>query len=206
VSRALTRVVSWGHELLAEKLSAGQLAVDLTSGNGYDALMLYRLVGATGQLIAFDIQAQALQITRQRLLDAGAVVRMQQAVQSPLALLPGVDLVAAGHELLKDFLPAAPQGIIANLGYLPGGDTRLVTQSDSTLRALQQSCDLLAPGGRLVVVAYPGHPGGQEEGELVVKFFADLCEVRFQTLHLKVVNCPLSPFLLVAEKNLKECR
>ena len=205
MSKALTRVVDWGHELLAERVSKGQLVVDLTSGNGYDTLMLYRLVGSTGQVVAFDIQSQALQNTRQRLLEAGGVVRMQPTGQSPLALMPGVDLVAAGHESLQDYLPATPHGIIANLGYLPGGDTQLVTRAESTLQALQQSCEILAPGGRLVVVAYPGHPGGREEGELVGKFFADLCEVSFQALHLKVANCPRSPFLLVAEKSLKEC-
>jgi 16S rRNA C1402 N4-methylase RsmH len=193
-------VVNWGHELLAEKLCKGQLTVDLTAGNGHDTLMLYRLVGSSGQVVAFDIQSQALQNTRQRLLDHRAVVRMQPAGQVPLPLLPGVDLVEAGHEALKDFMPAAPQGIIANLGYLPGGDPQLVTRPESTLRALQHSCELLAPGGRLVVVVYPGHPGGREEGGQVAEFFADLCAVNFQTLHLKVANCPQSPFLLVAEK------
>ena len=196
-------MVSWGHELLAEKISAGQLVVDLTAGNGYDALMLYRLVGSTGQVIAFDVQLTALQNTRQRLLDAGAEVRMRTAGQGPLILLPGVDLIEAGHESLADYLPAAPQAIIANLGYLPGGDPWLVTQPVSTLQALKHSCKLLAPGGRLAVVVYPGHPGGREEGEQIDRFFAGLNDVNFQTLQLKVANCPRSPFLLVAEKRLK---
>lgn len=205
MSRSLTRVVNWGHTLLTEKVNSGQLAVDLTAGNGCDTLMLHRLVGPSGQVIAFDIQSQALENTRQRLLEAGAVVRLQTSGEKPLALSPGVDLVAAGHESLKRYLPAAPQGIIANLGYLPGGDIRLVTQPESTLQALQHGCEMLAPGGRLVVVVYPGHPGGREEGERVSKFFADLCGVKFQALQLKVANCPKSPFLLVAEKNLKDC-
>jgi 16S rRNA C1402 N4-methylase RsmH len=193
-------VVGRGHELLAEKIRKGQLTVDLTAGNGYDTLMMYRLVGFTGQVVAFDIQPQALQSTRQRLLDQGAVVRLRNADQAPLELLPGVDLVEAGHETLKEFLPAAPQGIIANLGYLPGGDQQLVTRPESTLQALQQSCEWLAPEGRLAVVVYPGHPGGAEEGELVDNFFTNLCEVNFQVIQLKVVSRPQSPFLYVAEK------
>ena len=200
MSKGLTRVVSWGHELLAEKINTGQLTVDLTAGNGYDSLMLYRLVGSSGQVIVFDVQSQALQITRQRLLGQGAVVRMWKADQVPLALLPGVDLIEAGHEALKDFLPTAPQAIIANLGYLPGGDQHLVTRPESTLQALQQSCEVLAPGGRLAVVVYPGHPGGGEEGEQVASFFANLCDVSFHVLQLKVANRPQSPFLCVAEK------
>ena len=98
MSKALTRVVNWGHELLAEKISKGQLAVDLTAGNGYDTLILHRLVGSSGQVVAFDIQLQALHNTRQRLLDQGAVVRMRRAGEAPLKSLPGVDLVAVGHE------------------------------------------------------------------------------------------------------------
>jgi len=112
----------------------------------------------------------------------------------------GVDLVEVGHEELQRYLPAAPQGIIANLGYLPGGDRRLVTRPLTTLAALQQSCDLLAPGGRLVVVVYPGHPGGVEEGLAADGFFAALEDRRFQVLQLKVLTRPEAPYLLVAEK------
>ena len=206
MSKALTRVVNWGHELLAETVSKGQLAVDLTAGNGYDTLMLHRLVGSSGQVVAFDIQLQALHNTRQRLVDQGAVVRLRRAAEAPLESLPGVDLVAAGHEFMKDFLPAAPQGIIANLGYLPGGDQQLVTRAESTLQALQHASDLLAPGGRLAVVVYPGHPGGSEEGQRVSSFFTDLCALSFQVVQLKVLNCAQSPFLLVAgKKALKDC-
>lgn len=200
MTHALTRIVNWGHELLAEKISEGQLTVDLTAGNGYDTLMLHRLVGDCGQVIAFDIQPAALQSTRQRLLDSGATVRMWQAGEFCIPSAGGVDLVEVGHEELQRYLPAAPQGIIANLGYLPGGDRRLVTRPLTTLAALQQSCDLLAPGGRLVVVVYPGHPGGVEEGLAADGFFAALEDRRFQVLQLKVLTRPEAPYLLVAEK------
>ncbi len=51
-------------------------------------------------------------------------------------------------------------GIIANLGYLPGGDRAIITRSESTLAALDQSLTSLAVGGRVAVVVYPGHAGG----------------------------------------------
>ncbi len=200
MSPALTRVVSWGHELLAEKVKKNQLTVDLTAGNGYDTLMLYRLVGAGGQVIAFDIQASALESTRQRLLDAGAEIRLHTTKNSLVQRQPGVDLIEAGHETLLHYLPEAPHGVIANLGYLPGGDQQLVTRPDSTLQALESACQVLAPGGRLAVVVYPGHPGGSEEGEQVCQFFAKLNQDSFQVLEMKVANRPQAPFLLVAEK------
>ncbi|MBE9487133.1 MAG: methyltransferase domain-containing protein [Chloroflexi bacterium] len=196
----MTRVVSWGHELLAEKIKKGQLVIDLTAGNGCDTLMLHRLVGETGQVVAFDIQSAALESTRQHLLEHGAVVRMWQAGAGKLPIASGVDLIQAGHESLADYLSQAPQGVVANLGYFPGGDPQIITRPDSTLKALRQACHLLAPGGRLAVVIYLGHPGGAEEGRLVDGFFAGLPAADFQVLQLKVSNRPEAPFLLVAEK------
>ena len=200
MNRQLTRIVGWGHELLAEKISNGQLVVDLTAGNGYDALMLWRLVGPLGQVIAFDIQEAALESSQQRLEAAGAKVRRWPERQEALARQPGVDLVAAGHQLLSQYLPEAPQGIIANLGYYPSGDKEVTTQPETTLQALQQSCRLLAPGGRLAVVVYCGHPGGMEEARTVDRFFSALDEKACQVLQLKVLNRPDAPYLLVAEK------
>lgn len=200
MKHSLTKVVTWGHDLLAEKIKKKQLAVDLTAGNGYDTLILYRLVGVEGQVIAFDIQPEALENTRRRLMEFGATVRMRQADGFPLPRIAGVDLVASGHENLQQFLPAEPQGIIANLGYLPGGDQRVITRPDSTCQALQQASEVLSPGGRLAVVVYPGHPGGAEEGDKVAKFFSGLCETSFQVLQMKVINRAEAPFLLVAEK------
>ena len=199
MSPSLTRIVSWGHELLAESTTEGQLAVDLTTGNGYDALMLWRLVGPTGQVIGFDIQPQALVNTQQRLLETGAPVRMRGAGEM-LAAAAGVDLVASGHQHLQRYLPAAPAAIVANLGYLPGGDERLVTRPETTVAALQQAVASLAPGGRLAVVVYAGHPGGQQEAAAVDSFFTALDASAFQVLQLTVANRPEAPYLLVAEK------
>jgi predicted methyltransferase len=200
VSRALTRVVSWGHELIAEKVSKGQLVVDLTAGNGYDVLMLSRLVGMSGQVIAFDIQSDALKNSQQRLLADGATVRLWTDTDSVIPSAAGVDLVEAGHENLQRYLPGPPQGVIANLGYLPGGDRQIISQPQTTVQALRQSCELLAPGGRLAVVVYPGHPGGSAEGAAVESFFSGLDESGFQVLQLKVANRSAAPYLLVAER------
>jgi len=199
VRTALTRIVNWGHALLAEVTGSGQLVVDLTAGNGHDTLMLWRLVAADGQVIAFDLQPEALQSTRRRLQENGVPVRLG-GNDDRLPQLPGVDLIAAGHEHLQCYLPAAPQAIIANLGYLPGGDEALITQPRTTLLALQQALTALAPGGRLAVVVYPGHPGGALEAEAVDGLFAKLEQGRFEVLQLKVVNRPEAPYLQVAEK------
>jgi len=200
VSRNLTGVVDWGHELLAEKISNGQLAVDLTAGNGYDTLMLWRLVGASGQVISFDIQPEALRSTQQRLEVQGATVRCWCTKDSQLEHVAGVDLVNAGHQQLRNYLPTAPHAIVANLGYFPSGDKTITTLPETTLQALQQSAELLAPCGRLAVVVYTGHPGAADEASAVDGFFSGLEPDAFQVLQFKVLNRPDAPYLLVAEK------
>jgi len=201
VKKSLTRVVSWGHELLAEVVSPDDLVVDLTAGNGYDALFLARLVADSGQVVAFDIQPAALKNAQRRLQENGFFPRLHCDERKALLLREvGIDLVLAGHESLADFLPAPPQAVLANLGYLPGGDPLLITRRESTLQALLQASQLLKAGGRMVVVVYVGHPGGEEEGQAVQRFFSTLDNDRFQVLQLTVANRPQAPYLLVAEK------
>mgnify|MGYP001282605108 CR=1 FL=1 len=200
MKRALTRIINWGHELLAEVLEPGDLAVDLTAGNGHDTLMLQRLVGDGGRVISFDVQEQALQATERRLRDSGAAVRRLDAATARSAE-PGVILVAASHAELDRYVAAEPKGIVANLGFLPGGDRSLITRPETTLTALAKSCELLAPGGRMAVVVYPGHSGGKEEAEQVDAFFRSLPEQTFSVLCLRVSNRCGAPYLQVAEKN-----
>lgn len=146
----LTRLA---HQLLAAHIEAGDSVVDATAGNGHDTLFLACQVGPAGQVHAFDIQQQALDNTRARLQQAGC--------PTP------VYLHHASHAQMQTWIPAELHGRIAaitfNLGYLPGSDHATVTRRDTTLAALAQSLDLLRPGGLLSVLAYRGHPGGQEE-------------------------------------------
>lgn len=48
-----------------------------------------------------------------------------------------------------------------NLGYLPGGDKKLITRSDTTLLAIEAAQKILMPGGLISIVAYVGHSGGR---------------------------------------------
>ena len=197
----LTRIVQWGQELLAEVVQPGDLVVDLTAGTGQDTLLLSQLVGSAGQVVAFDIQPQALAVTRDRMVAAGVPVRLQQENIQPLQREAGVDLLQLSHAEVAGILPAAPKGIIANLGYLPGDQHGLVTRPESSVMALEQSCSLLAVGGRLAVVVYPGHPGGSEEGTAVSEFFAGLTDPVFHVLQMQVSNRSQAPFLFMVEKH-----
>ena len=198
--RALTRIVQWGHDLLAEVVTRGDLVVDLTAGNGNDTLILSQLVGHTGRVVALDIQMSALVATKERLAEAGIVVRLYEDPNSVVNADAGVDLLHVNHVALSAVLDDRPKGIIANLGYLPGGEESLITQPESTLLALEQSCQLLATGGRLAVVVYPGHPGGADEGDAVDGFMVGLNSQMFHVVLVRVSNRPQAPFLYVVEK------
>ena len=196
----LSRIIPWAHELLAEAITPGNLVVDLTAGRGQDTLALWQMVGNPGQVVAFDIQTNALEVTQQRLLAAGAAVRINHQNPLPVTIQPGVDLVGICHSRYAEVISTAPAAIIANLGYLPGGDQQLITRPETTLTALNQALESLVVGGRMAVVVYPGHAGGQNEATLVGGFFSDLDNRFFDVLQLSLCNRHQAPGLFVVEK------
>jgi len=196
---SLTRIVTWSQELACEVLNPGDLAVDLTAGKGRDTLSLAQAVGHTGQVVSFDTQAAALQQTCELLQDHDYVVNNWTDDRE---IPPGsqIVLVHACHSSLEKMLRRRPKAIMANLGYLPGGDPALITGPESTLSALNQSLGLLSVGGRLAVTVYPAHAGGMEEAQMVDDLFISLPRDMWLVLLLRVANRGEAPYLLVAER------
>jgi len=161
------------HEALAKVLEPGDIAIDLTAGNGWDTLFLTRCVGSTGHVYAFDIQTAAIQAT-QRLLE-------QRAAHS------AVTLALASHATGMDTIPVEQRrqlkAAMMNLGYLPGGDKSIVTQVASTLAAIQAVLDWLQPRGALSILAYTGHPGGKMEADAVHAMLRTLDWKTFEVIH-----------------------
>src|SRR5512140_3290733 len=170
----LRGTVALAHFFLAERVKPGDLVVDATCGNGHDTLFLAGLVGPAGRVWAFDVQEEALAATRALLSEAGC--------------LEQVEMVAAGHELLAESVQAPIKAVVFNLGYLPGGDKQLVTRPEQTVAALQQSADLLMPGGIITVCVYTGHPGGVEEGRAVDLWAASRDSEQFNVWAGRQVN------------------
>ena len=67
----------WAAELIEGALEPGARALDATLGNGRDALWLCELVGETGRVIGFDVQAEAVARSRARLEEAGMLGRAE---------------------------------------------------------------------------------------------------------------------------------
>lgn len=158
------KLTGLAHKLAAEILTEGGIAIDATAGNGQDTAYLAKLVGEKGRVVAIDIQPLAVATTKARLESEGLAARC--------------DVRVADHADLAQL--AAPHAgkidcILFNLGYLPGSDHSLVTKPITTGKALHAALELVRPGGRILCVAYTGHPGGEDESE-TVEAFGTSCE------------------------------
>ena len=152
--KSLTKIA---HGTASKFLQTGDIAIDLTAGNGLDTLFLARCVGATGQVYAFDIQSSAIRATQELLI--------KHSFDSCVTLYR--ESHSNWSTKLSQELKHGIKVVMMNLGYRPGGDRSLVTEIASTLAAIDIALDWLQPGGLLSVLAYTGHPGGKSESEAV---------------------------------------
>lgn len=183
----MIRATDFAHLLLRQTVQAGDWAIDATVGNGHDTLFLSQLVGSDGHVFGFDVQQQALDQAKARLAEH-----------------PQVTLIHAGHETMSRHLPedalSKIKAIMFNLGYLPGADKTIITKSETTLEAIRQSLDLLAPGGLITLVLYLGHEGGAEEAETVLSFAASLPPTFKAGKYERLRTENPAPMLLVIER------
>lgn len=181
------RATGVAHLVLDGFIGEGQTAIDATAGNGYDTLYLARKVGKLGRVYAFDIQAQALAQTKMLLEEAGC--------------LRQVRLIQDSHENMDTYVKEPAAAIVYNLGYLPGGNKTMVTTPDTTVNSLEKALELLAPGGLISIVAYPGHPGGAEELRRVEEILVNLTCPPWHVLKYTRLNSnSTAPCLLVCHR------
>jgi len=207
----LADIIGWGHYLCAEVLSPGDMAVDLTLGNGNDCLHLARCVGAgtKGAVLGFDIQHAALKRSASLLAthDFPTCIHTDATRDSFIVhteayagTTTGVHLFHSGHQDLQRHLQRAPTVILGNLGYLPGGDHSISTTASTTLSAVKQGLAALAPKGRLILIVYPGHATGKHEAKNLSEFFTTLVKQEWDVIHIGCPNAARAPFLLSAER------
>ncbi len=151
-------------------LNPGDIAIDATVGNGHDTLFLAEHISPYGHVYGFDIQLAAIETARQKFRE------------TPLSEC--LTLIHASHADMTDNIPKQEHGkinaIMFNLGYLPGGDKSVITLTASTLSALTAACDILAGNGIITLLAYPGHPGGDQETDQVSNWCAQLDSKQFE--------------------------
>ncbi len=178
----MKRPLEMAHDFLAQVITQEDIVVDATMGNGHDTLFLAKLAK---QVYAFDIQEQALEKTSQRLQEAG---------------LTNAELILQGHETVDQFVREVKAAIF-NLGYLPSADKSIITQPQTTLDALDKLCHMLVKGGRIAIMIYYGHEGGDIERDAVMDYVSQLPQEEYTaTIYrtLNQINNP--PFLVMIEK------
>ena len=174
-------------DCLRRFLMPGDRVIDATMGNGHDTQILCELVGDSGHVFAFDIQEQAVERTRKRLLEAG--------------LLSRAALYCCGHQHMAEMISQPVHAIVFNLGWLPGGNKEITTQWETTEAAVSQALDLLLPEGICSICVYPGHAAGDYEREQLENMLSALRPQEFNVLHHRFINAgPGAPECYLIQK------
>lgn len=181
----LTQVCSM---FLSKYVSEGDTVIDATMGNGMDTLFLAKLVGNKGKVFSFDIQQEAL-------------IRTKRLLEKEMMDTKNIYLINDSHTNIKNYVNEAVSAVAFNLGYLPEGNHKITTISESTIYALGISLDLLKKDGLVSVMIYPGHGEGIIEKDSVLKYARQLDAKRYHTLYLDMLNqSNLPPGLLLITK------
>ena len=151
------------------------IAVDGNCGNGNDTLWL---AGKCKKVYAFDIQKAATDATSEVLMQAG---------------FENVKVINDTHEKIAEYVAEPVNLFMFNLGYLPGGDKHITTDSAATLQALDAALEILKVDGLICVIMYWGHPQGTEERKAVLAWAAGLDKGKYHCIHTDMINQPNCP-------------
>ncbi|MCI8666987.1 MAG: 16S rRNA (cytosine(1402)-N(4))-methyltransferase [Dorea sp.] len=156
-----SQITFWCHEIISCQAMEGGFYIDATMGNGNDTLFLCRLAGASGRVLAFDVQEEALERTKGLLEEARVSER--------------AELVLDGHEHMDRYVQRETVDVICfNFGYLPGGCHEVATAADTSVEAIGKGLGLLKHGGMMSLCIYSGGDTGFEEKEEILGYIRKL--------------------------------
>lgn len=181
------------HDYWKKHLRPGDCAIDATCGNGRDTLALANIILNHPQsaVWSLDIQQTALE---------NAESFLKRALSEPL-----FSRILFHHlchaEIDRIPLPHPPRLIVYNLGYLPGGNKAITTETTTTLQSVQKALLLLGEEGALSITCYPGHPEGKREEAAIVEWASGLSSLDMTVCYHRWVNRPDSPSLFWIARN-----
>jgi hypothetical protein len=133
-------------------------AIDATCGNGGDSVVIAKLLfrkskhqqassssSSSSQLICIDVQQQAIQNTKERLIQH-------------MLPLDNLHFYQVSHEVLPHINTNSLALVAYNLGYLPGSfpqKQKVQTCTTSTLASLTEAAQRIRIGGMISVISYP---------------------------------------------------
>lgn len=154
------QITEYCHHFLESYILEGDVCIDATAGKGKDTEFLRRLVGEAGKVYAFDIQKEAVDATKERMLQKGYV--------------SNVEVIHDSHEKIQSYVKEEVSAILFNLGYLPGGNHAISTSGKTSIQAIKAGMDLLKKDGIISVCIYSGKDSGYEERNEVLSFLKSL--------------------------------
>lgn len=180
----LQTALHFSHSLLEEILQPGDHVIDATMGNGYDTVFMAEKIGKTGHVYSFDVQKEALLSTKSKLTEQD--------------LLDRASLFLQGHETLGTVVDEAQpiKAGIFNLGYLPKSDKSVITLPETTRTAMEEILKRLVPRGRMILVVYYGHEGGEKELDMVQDYCQSLPQEKYNVLKYQFINQKNNPPIL----------
>ena len=174
------QITAYMQHFIRQQVMPGDICMDATMGNGNDTALLSRLAREKGQVIAFDIQKQALEHTAERL-------RKDNCPEN-------YELILDSHENMLNYAePETVSCITFNLGYLPGGDHSIATRADSSKKAVETGLHLLKKGGLMTLCIYSGGDTGFQERDAMLAFIRQLDPHKYLVIQSEYVNRPNDP-------------
>ncbi len=166
------------HNTITRHVGEGALCIDATAGRGFDTAFLCRTVGASGKVIAIDLQQEAVDSTKALLAKEGLDAQVYCDTHANIASYAQAETVDC---------------IVFNLGYLPGGNHAVNTRAESTEKAITEGLTLLKRGGLICVTMYYGGDSGYEERDELLQWFKTIDDARYQVLVTSFYNWKNDP-------------
>ena len=174
------QITAYMQHFIRQQVMPGDICIDATMGNGNDTALLSQLAGKRGRVLAFDIQKQALEHTKERLKRDNCPENYQLLLES--------------HENMDVYAEEETVSCITfNLGYLPGGDHSVATRADSSIRAVESGLKLLKKGGLMTLCIYSGGDTGYQERDEMLAFIRQLDPHKYLVILSEYANRPNDP-------------
>ena len=77
-----SQITYWCHEIIRSQAEEGGYYIDATMGKGNDTLFLCELAGEKGKVLAFDIQQEALDVTKELLKTHGKEMQAELILEN----------------------------------------------------------------------------------------------------------------------------
>jgi len=151
--KELSKSVEYSHKLINKIANKEKVAIDATLGNGHDSLFLSPLFR---QVYSFDIQDLAIKRSKEKLRDYN-----------------NVTIIHDSHSNLDKYINDKVDLVLFNLGFLPGSDKKIATNSYTTIQAIAKSYKLLNDDGKIIIIGYSRHLGGKKEIKDIEQYLID---------------------------------